>query len=170
MVLQIRILSNEDAHFMRTLEISPKENFHRLHQALQEMLKNNPAQMAKFHLADEEWDPFKEVEVDDSQTVETDDDLQGKHIGKYLKQDGDKVIYEFDLQAHRSLFLEVARLVKGKRKAPVFTQSLGTPPPPFIDKKKKQRRKPIEEDPLDPFDTGEFDDYTELFGDIDEFY
>jgi len=166
MVLQIRILSNENAHFMRTLEISQKEDFLHLHHTLQEMLGNEPAQMAKFHLADEEWDPYLGVEVDDSHS-DSEKNLH-EEIGKFLKQEGDKIIYEFDLLHHRYLFMELACKLKGKCKAPLFTESIGLPP--TTNPSQKKITKSREEELPDALDSGEFEDYTELFGDIEDIF
>lgn len=131
-VLCFRMITNEDKKFFREIEIEGNNTFFDLHDAIQNEVGFDKAQLASFFITDEKWQKKHEISLLEMKggkgdiPLIMDETIIADHI-KELKQ---KLIYVFDFFSGRAFFLEFID-IKDKirhKKYPMCSNGFGEPP------------------------------------------
>lgn len=170
MIFTFRLISNEQENFVRDFEIKHDQTFYDLHVAIQENLHYDKSQIASFFICNEKWEKEQEItlfelsEEEASRVIVMD----AAHIGEFIKEKKQKLLYVFDVFNERSFYIEVADIHKKDQnlKYPVCTHAKGSAPQQIIMdqifmNKNLSENFEISEPPLDDeyLDEGNFDDY-----------
>ncbi|MDR2963958.1 MAG: plasmid pRiA4b ORF-3 family protein [Bacteroidales bacterium] len=131
MIYKLRVISDENELFSRTIEISETDTFLSLHLAIQDACDYDSMQMASFFVSNEDWDKEQEITLMDMNDEETKTLAMDKAIlNEYISKVDDKLIYQFDFLGDRAMFVTLTGVVAEKSgvKYPVCTHSIGNPP------------------------------------------
>jgi len=175
MIFKFRIISDENETFLRTIEISEKDSFLSLHNAIQASCKYDNTQMASFFISNNDWDKLEEITLFDMM----DDSIKTVPMNKailhdYAKAIEDKIIYSFDFFADRSLFLTLMEIKKEDPKVtyPICSHSTGNPPLQLLNDEDEfsQMFNDLETgEDMSEFDDFEDEESKEDFDEFDEF-
>ncbi|MDR0940754.1 MAG: plasmid pRiA4b ORF-3 family protein, partial [Bacteroidales bacterium] len=115
MMYKLRIISDENELFVRTIEISETDTFLSLHNAIQQACDYDESQMASFFISNDDWDKLQEITLmdmcdEETKTLAMDSTILNEHI----KQVDDKLIYVFDFFADRAMVITLTDIVKEK--------------------------------------------------------
>lgn len=131
MIYKLRIISDENELFTRTIEISENDTFLSLHKAIQDACDYDSAHMASFFVSDDDWDKLQQITLmdmhdEDLKTLAMDTEPLNQHI----TQAGDKLIYVFDFFGDRALFITLTDIAKEKAKVeyPICSHEIGNAP------------------------------------------
>ena len=131
MIYKLRIISDENELFARTIEISENDTFLSLHKAIQDACDYNNAQIASFFVSDDDWDKLQQITPmdmcdEDTKTLPMEKEVLNQHITKV----DDKLIYQFDFLGDRALFITLTDIVKPKAKVeyPICSHEIGNAP------------------------------------------
>lgn len=173
MIFKLRIISDKVEQFVLHIDADANNTFYQLHESIQEECNYDPSQLATFFLVDEEWDKSLEIKMFSSKSdhsLVTDRLLMKKtKLGEVLKEIEDKLLYVFDLNNQKSLFIELIEMEMEKTmNAPVITLSKGIAPVQILDKNNGDNLI-VNVDPelQNVFeDLGELDDLNEIYGEM----
>jgi len=176
------MISNEDKKFFRDIDIEEGSTFFDLHDAIQDELGFDKAQLASFFITDDKWQKKHEISLLDMKGGKADDPLimDETIISEHIKELKQKLIYVFDFFSGRAFFLEFVEEKEKIRhkKYPHCSNGFGESPSQikFDRGGKKSNNLFEEEEPIDDedFDEDELDfdgelDKEEGEGDNDEF-
>lgn len=131
MIFKFRIISDENETFLRTIEISEKDSFLNLHQAILAACKYDGSQMTSFFVSNNDWEKLQEITLMDMMDDSTHTVPMNKaKIGDYVHAIDDKLIYVFDFFGDRALFCTLMEIKKEdtKQTYPYCSHSTGNPP------------------------------------------
>lgn len=110
------------------IDADAKNTFSELHEAIQYEFKYDRSELASFFLADEEWDKGQEIMMFHFKSPKQNHSLMMKNtaLGDYLNKKEDKLIYVFDVNNQKSLYIELNEIVMEKElSAPIVTYNRG---------------------------------------------
>ena len=173
MVFQFRIISDKVEDFVLHIDADARNTFFELHEAIQDVCKYDPSELATFYMADEEWDKGFEIMMfnnapDKKLPVLT---MKDTALGDYLKQKDDKLIYVFDIIDQKSLYIELIEIVMEKKlNSPEVTFNRGTAPAQLATKHHDTDLLIDEDSELQKIftDFGELEDLNMIYGEIGE--
>lgn len=171
-ILCFRMISNEDKKFFRDINIEDSSTFFDLHDAIQDEVGFDKAQLASFFITDEKWQKKYEISLLDMKGGKGDDPLimDETIIADHIKELKQRLIYVFDFFSGRAFFLEFVEEKEKIRhkKYPNCSNGLGDPPAQikFERSGKKSNILFEEEEPANDEDFDE--DELDLDGEIDE--
>ncbi len=169
MIYIFKITINENSGFIRLIEIDPENTFSTFHSIIQQNLNFDSDQLASFFIVDESWDKRIEVTMIDMGSngipVFT---MKKTKIKDLVKKKGQKLLYIFDFLNDRSFYIELTEISmekilnepkvayqQGKAPKQVLTEDVE-----LIDATDRV---------FDSYhDYGDLDDYTEIFGEMDD--
>ena len=135
MLLQFRMLSDEDDNFLRDYLLPPSMTLADLHAFISDDLKYEKENMASFFLSDKEWNRLAEytymdmgIEDNDPNTPKpmTNLTLAEAILGNY-----NRLIYQFDVMGDRALYLELIDAQRDKDGDPQVMLANGEAPDQF---------------------------------------
>ncbi len=173
MIFHFRIISQEIKNFQLEVELSAKHTFFDFHSIIQKSLGYESHQLASFFISDQRGIKEKEISMLDL----------GMNGGAYLIMQktilpdlihsiGQKLIYTFDFVNDRSLLIELTDIIMEKNLSePLVTLKQGDTPQQVlgddVDVIDQESTDLQEEKVYSLF--GELEDYTEIFGEMDDF-
>lgn len=135
MIFQFRILSDENDAFVRDYRILYNATLLDLHNHICADLRFDPHAMASFFESDRQWNKLSEYTLMDMGIEEEGaaQIMSGVALNHLISENGDRLIYTFDIFGDRSLYLEMVGAHKSEDGAeyPCTTRSNGNPPAQF---------------------------------------
>ena len=160
MIFKFRILSDENDHFVRDIEVGYDMNLFELHGFICKTVDFDSKEIASFFLADRNWERGREFTLIDMGEEENDDlpvAMESVSLGQIVHKHGERLIYMFDFMSERALFMELTGSDKADpaAKYPRIVHSEGDAPDQF--------------DPDALIGSGSiFDDAMDEFGDFED--
>ncbi len=116
MIVYFRLLSAEADDFVREIAIDNNASFADLHLFIQQLLNYDATQMASFFTTDGDWQKETEVTLFDMGLNEADNLLvmQDTQLASLIMEEGQRLLYVFDLFSERAFFMEVFHLTEGE--------------------------------------------------------
>ena len=173
MLFKLSIRSDIAENFVLYLEADANNTFYQLHEAIGEECNYDTSQLAAFFLADEEWDKSIEIKMFAAKSLQKASSeeflMKDTRLGQIIKEVEDKLIYVFDINNQKSLYIELNEIEMEKTiNAPVITLSKGIAPVQILNKSNDVDF--IETDDLDSQnvfeDLGELEDLNEIYGEM----
>lgn len=109
MILQFRMLSDENDNFVRDFEIMYDTTLLDFHHFILESLEYEDC-MASFFTADSHWQPLREftaVDMGESDDPEAPVPMEKLLVAQVLRNNRDRLIYQFDMLTERAYYLEL---------------------------------------------------------------
>jgi hypothetical protein len=171
MIYQFKITSPESRNFHLEMETDSTHTFFDFHKNLQAIAEFEPYQLASFFIPDRNGKKQLEVSLLDLGLNEGAYFIMQKtHLSEWIKSPDQQLIYTYDLINDRSLNIELTDIVMERNlMEPVVTLKKGDAPVQFFgeDQFEPESVKIQEEEIL--MDFGILDDYTELYGEMEDF-
>jgi hypothetical protein len=173
MIFKFRIISDRVEDFALHIEADAKNTFSDLHEAIQDECKYDPSELASFFLADEEWDKGQEIMMFRLKSPKQNHSLMMKNtaLGDYLKEKKDKLIYVFDANYQKSLYIELNDIVMEKElSTPIVTYNRGIASVPNTSNRYNADLLADQNSELQNVftDFGELEDLNMIYGEIGE--
>lgn len=150
MIYKLRIISDENELFVRTIEISENDTFLSLHNAIQQSCDYDNSQMASFFVSNNDWDKLQEITLMDMNDEETKTlAMENTVVKDQISQVDDKLIYVFDFFADRAMAITLTDVLDEKSGVnyPICSHSIGNAPLQLMHDE---------------------DEFTEMFNDLEE--
>jgi hypothetical protein len=171
MIYHFKITSQESSDFLMEVEADDKQSFFELNELIQKSLGFESHQLASFFISDKNWRKLKEISMLDL-GIEGGAyfAMQKTKLSDLIKSKDQKLIYTFDFFNDRSFYLELTGIVMGKTlNEPFVTLREGdTPVQIFGEDFVELKSSNLQEQEVF-MDFGEVDDYTELYGEMEDF-
>jgi hypothetical protein len=167
------MVSDKVEDFVLYIEADARNTFFELHEAIQEGCRYDTSELAAFFLADEEWDKGLEIMMFDDKSLKQHPALLMKYtaLGDYLKEREDKLIYIFDIINHKSLYIELAKIImEDKLSTPIVTYNRGSAPVQSTSNRYNTDLLADQDSELQNVftDFGELEDLNMIYGEIGE--
>ncbi len=173
MIYQFQIISQESKDFKLEVKLSKQHTFFDFHSIIQKSLGYESHQLASFFISDRKGIKEKEISLLDmgingaAYFI-----MQKTHIADLINNKGQKLIYTFDFLNDRSLLIELIEVVMEKNLSePMVTLKKGETPLQVLGEDIElidQDFPELNDDKVYSY-FGELEDYTEIFGEMDEF-
>lgn len=173
MIFHFQIISQEIKNFQLEVELSTKNTFFDFHSIIQKSLGYESHQLASFFIPDLRGLKEKEISMLDlgmnggAYLI-----MQKTILSELIHAKGQKLIYTFDFVNDRSLLIELTDIIMEKNLSePLVTLKLGETPQQVLGDDVEV----IDQESLDLHEEkayslfGELEDYTEIFGEMDDF-
>jgi hypothetical protein len=173
MIYQFQIISQESKDFRLEIKLSKQHTFFDFHSIIQKSLGYESHQLASFFIADRKGIKEREISLlDMGINGAAFFIMQKTHISDLINNIGQKLIYTFDFLNDRSLLIELIEIVMDKNLSePMVILKKGETPLQvlgedieLIDKDSSE----FNDDKIYSY-FGELEDYTEIFGEMDDF-
>ncbi len=165
MVFKLRMINDEDDNFVRDYEVLYSMTLLDFHYTICDDLQYDPGNMVSFFAADRQWRKLQEftlVDVGEGTNPEQPPIPMGEvTLGQILRNNNDRLIYQFDLFEDRAMFLELMATTRSQEGMvyPRVAFANGAPPDQF-DPEASPRNQSIFEEAMDDFsDFGGDDQY-----------
>ncbi|HKJ78218.1 MAG TPA: hypothetical protein VKA10_01730 [Prolixibacteraceae bacterium] len=171
MIYQFKITSQESFNFTIEIEADGKHTFYDLHKLIQKNLGFESHQLASFFISDGNWRKLKEISMlDIGMGASAYHIMQKTKLADLINQATQKLIYTFDFFNDRSLFIELTgKIMEKNLNEPLVTQRKGDTPVQILGEHFiEQESANLQEEEVF-MDFGEVDDYTELYGEMEDF-
>ena len=136
MIFNFRLVSDEVNNFKREIKIDARATFLDLQNAICDAVGFRKDELSSFFICDNDWKKEKEIAVEDIDS-RSDQDVYLMDeciLEDYIDDEGQKLLYTFDYDRDRSLFIDMNELITGKElRDPVCTLSAGKAPAQFIE-------------------------------------
>lgn len=173
MIFHFQILSQEHRNFQLEIELSARHTFFDFHAIIQKSLGYESHQLASFFISDNKGLKEKEVSLLDlGMNGAAYFIMQKTSLSDLIHNKGQKLVYTFDFLNDRSLIIELTDIIMEKNLSePLVTLKLGDTPQQVlgdvvdvIDQESVDFQEEKEQILF-----GELEDYTEIFGEMDDF-
>ncbi len=171
MIYKFQIVSQESQNFRLEVALDEKHSFFDFHTIIQKSVGFESHQLASFFISNRRWKKLVEISMLDlGINGAAFFIMQKTRLRDLLNEKGQQLIYTFDFLNDRSFFIELTGIIMEKNlNEPFVTLKQGDAPvqvlgEDFID----QAPGELQEEEV-YMDFGELDDYTEIFGEMDDF-
>ena len=170
MIYIFKITTNENPEFIRLIEINPEDMFSVFHSIIQESSNFDSDQLASFFIADERWAKRIEVTLLDMGNNGIPSYTMTKtKIKDLIKTKGQKLLYVFDFFNERSYYVELTGISMDKNlNEPQIAYQKGKAPTQILTEDVEMIDAPDIRLFESYHDYGDLDDYTEIFGEMDD--
>lgn len=173
MIYHFQIGSDEFKEFRLEVRLSGQHTFFDFHSIIQKSLGYESHQLASFFISDQRGIKEKEISLlDMGINGAAFFIMQKTQIENFINRKGQKLIYTFDFLNDRSLLIELIEIFMGKNLSePMVMLKKGETPPQILGEDVDL----IDQDSSEFADDkvysyfGELEDYTEIFGEMDDF-
>ncbi len=171
MIYHFKIVSQESLLFRLEVALDAKHSFFDFHTIIQKSVGFESHQLASFFVSDLRWKKLVEISMLDlgingaAYYI-----MQKTRLSDLLHDQGQQLIYTFDFLNDRSFLIELTGIVMEKKlMEPFVTLKLGDAPVQVLGEEieLEEQLELMQEEVF--VDFGELDDYTELFGEMDDF-
>lgn len=171
MIFKFRLISDEAEGFFRDIEISGKQSFDELSQAILACTRYQPGEMSSFFLTAENWEKELEITQIDMGCEEC-LCMKGTTISQTGMKPGQKLLYVFDQLNERMFFMECVDQHPPKEDIvyPVCVNAAGKPPPQHVEGVDLNTIPPDVDDYSDDFANDDFDDLRDDYEGYDDEY
>jgi len=170
MIFKFQIVSQESQNFLLEVALDDKHSFFDFHTIIQKSVGFESHQLASFFVSDKRWKKLVEISMLDlGINGAAFFIMQKTRIGDLLHNEGQQLLYTFDFENDRSFLIELTGIIMEKNlNEPLVTLKQGEAPVQVLG----EDVTPLEQLELHEevyMDFGELDDYTEIFGEMDDF-
>lgn len=171
MIFTFQIISQESQSFLLEVALDEKHSFFDFHKIIQKSVGFESHQLASFFVSDKRWKKLVEISMLDlGINGAAFFIMQKTKLYDLLSEEGQKLIYTFDFLNDRSFLIELTGIIMEKNlNEPLVTLKQGDAPVQVLG----EDVTPAEPSNLNQdevyMDFGELDDYTEIFGEMDDF-
>ena len=171
MIYHFQISSQESQKFRLDVKLDEHHSFFDFHTLIQKSLGFESHQLASFFISDKKWLKLKEVSMLDFGVNGAAFFIMQKtklvDLVDSLKQ---KLLYTFDFLNDRSFLIELTGIIMEKSlNEPLVTLKQGDPPVQVLGEEVIEQEPVVNVEDEGYMDFGELDDYTEIFGEMDDF-
>lgn len=171
MIYHFQISSQESQNFRLEVKLNATSSFFDFHSIIQKSLGYESHQLASFFISDKKWMKLKEISMLDlGINGAAFYIMQKTSLADLIKTLNQKLIYTFDFLNDRSFFIELTGIIMEKNLTePVVALKLGNTPVQVLGEEviDQEPETLVEEEVF--MDFGELDDYTEIYGEMDDF-
>ncbi len=173
MIFHFEILSQEQKNFKLEVELAEIHSFFDFHSIIQKSLGYESHQLASFFIADKKGIKEKEISMLDlGMNGGAYYIMQKTSLSKLIYSKGQKLIYTFDFLNDRSLIIELTDIIMEKNLSePLVTLKLGDTPQQVLGEDVEiidQESNDLQDDKTSLL-FAELEDYTEIYGEMDDF-
>jgi hypothetical protein len=171
MVYKFQIVSQESQDFLLEVALDEKHSFFDFHSIIQKSVGFESHQLASFFVSDKRWKKLVEISMLDlGINGAAFFIMQKSRLCDLLKNKGQQLIYTFDFLNDRSFFIELTEIIMEKHlNEPFVTLKRGDAPEQVLGEEiTEMEYAPLQEEEVF-MDFGELDDYTEIYGEMDDF-
>jgi len=172
MIYHFKIISQESKNFKLEVELADNHSFFDFHTIIQKSLGYESHQLASFFISDTKWLKIKEISMLDlGMNGAAYFIMQKTRLQDLIHSKDQKLIYTFDFLNDRSLFIELTEIIMEKNlREPLVTSKIGDTPVQVLGEElEAQSAVNVLEEEEVYMDFGELEDYTEIFGEMDDF-
>jgi len=170
MIFKFQIVSQESQNFLLEVALDEKHSFFDFHSIIQKSVGFESHQLASFFVSDKRWKKLVEISMLDlGINGAAFFIMQKTKLNDLLEEEGQKLIYTFDFLNDRSFLIELTGIIMEKNlNEPLVTLKLGDTPVQVLGEEVSvDEQTELQEEVY--MDFGELDDYTEIFGEMDDF-
>lgn len=171
MIFHFQIISQESKNFLLEVELADNHTFADFHSIIQKSLDYESHQLASFFISDKKWLKIKEISMLDLGINGAAYFIMHKtRLLDLIHSKGQKLIYTFDFLNDRSLFIELTEIIMEKNlNEPLVTSKTGDTPVQILGEEIEEKATVdvLEQEVF--MDFGELEDYTRIFGEMDDF-
>ena len=171
MIYKFKIVSQESQNFLLEVALDNKQSFFDFHAIIQKSVGFESHQLASFFVSDMRWKKLVEISMLDlgingaAYFI-----MQKTKLSDLLHSRGQQLIYTFDFLNDRSFLIELTEIIMEKNlNEPFVTLKQGDAPVQVIGDDVNPQEQPELQQEEVYMDFGELDDYTEIFGEMDDF-
>jgi len=171
MIYTFKIVSQESQNFLLEVALDNKQSFFDFHSIIQKSVGFESHQLASFFVSDKRWRKLVEISMLDlgingaAYFI-----MQKTKLSDLLHTAGQQLIYTFDFLNDRSFLIELTGIIMEKNlNEPLVTLKLGEAPVQVLGDEVNPQEQPELQQEEVYMDFGELDDYTEIFGEMDDF-
>ncbi len=171
MIYKFKIVSQESQNFRLEVALDENHTFFEFHSLLQKSVGFESHQLASFFISGERWKKLVEISMLDlgingaAYFI-----MQKTKLGDLLQKEGQQLIYTFDFMNDRSFFIELTGIIMEKNLIePFVALKQGDTPVQVLGEELVDEEQGILQEEEVYMDFGELDDYTEIFGEMDDF-
>lgn len=173
MIFHFLIVSQEHKNFRLEVELTENQTFFDFHSIIQKSLGYESHQLASFFISDRRGLKEKEISMLDlGMNGGVYYIMQKSNLSALIHSKGQKLIYTFDFLNDRSLLIELTDIIMEKNLSePLVTLKLGDTPQQVLGEDVDvidQESIDLQEEKANML-FGELEDYTEIFGEMDDF-
>lgn len=169
MLLQFRMLSDEDDNFLRDYQIPYDMSLLDFHRFICRDLGYDPENMTSFFASDREWAKLREftlVDMGISDDPQAPAAMETTRLNEVIHRLHDRLIYQFDMLEDRSLYFEL--MAAQQEEGPANVMLAHGEAPDQFDPEDSPVNRSIFDEAMSDFD--EVDDYSsEEYGEDEEF-
>lgn len=171
MIYKFQIISQESQNFHLEVALDAKHSFFDFHSIIQKSVGFESHQLASFFISGEKWKKLVEISMLDlGINGAAFYIMQKTKLADLLNTKGQQLIYTFDFLNDRSFFIELTELIMEKNlNEPFVTLKQGDAPVQVLGEEIKNQDQGMLQKEEVYMDFGELDDYTEIFGEMDDF-
>jgi hypothetical protein len=171
MIYTFKIVSQESQNFRLEVSLDNKQSFFDFHSIIQKSVGFESHQLASFFVSDKRWRKLVEISMLDlgingaAYFI-----MQKTKLSDLLHTAGQQLIYTFDFLNDRSFLIELTGIIMEKNlNEPLVTLKQGEAPVQVLGDEVNPQEQPELQQEEVYMDFGELDDYTEIFGEMDDF-
>ena len=173
MVYEFKITSIEKPNFVRVIEMDGEYNFADFHWSIQKCCQYNSDQLASFFLASDKWGKQTEITFLDYGVTWNQTKIMGKtKLRDILFNTEQRLLYIFDFFNDRSFYIELTEIHMEKNlQENKVTYQQGDAPAQVLEEEAEGQQVTNSFELDDKYhDYGDLDDYTEIFGEMEDLY
>ena len=171
MIYKFQIVSQESQNFRLEVALDDKHSFFEFHTIIQKSVGFESHQLASFFISDQRWKKLVEISMLDlGINGAAFFIMQKTRLKDLLHTLGQQLIYTFDFLNDRSFFIELTGIIMEKNlNEPFVALKQGDAPVQVLGEESIEQEQGILQEEEVYMDFGELDDYTEIFGEMDDF-
>ncbi len=171
MIYQFQIVSQESQNFRLEVALDEKHSFFDFHSIIQKSVGFESHQLASFFVSNNRWRKLVEISMLDlGINGAAFYIMQKTKLCDLLQNVGQQLIYTFDFLNDRSFFIELTGIIMERNlNEPLVALKQGDAPVQVLGEEKVEIETGSLQEEEVYMDFGELDDYTEIFGEMDDF-
>jgi hypothetical protein len=170
MIYHFKILSQESLNFKLEVELDENHTFFDFHTLIQKCVGYESHQLASFFISNTRWKKLREISMLDlGVNGSAFFIMQKTKLNELIQSAEQKLIYTFDFLNDRSYFIELTGIIMEKNlNVPLVALKKGDVPVQVLGEEILEQELMLQEEEV-LMDFGELDDYTEIYGEMDDF-
>lgn len=130
MTYRLSFLSKEIDNFRLEIEAPSTATFLELNNLIINVLKYSKGEITSFFSCDDEWEPYQEITLVEMDLSSENDSyiMENTRLEEFLVDEGDKMMFVFDILNNRSLYLTLRETKPGSIDKPKCTKLTGQIP------------------------------------------
>jgi hypothetical protein len=171
MIFKFQIVSQESHNFLLEVALDENHSFFDFHTIIQKSVGFESHQLASFFVSDKRWKKLVEISMLDlGMNGAAYFIMQKTKLKDLIGSNGQQLIYTFDFMNDRSFLIELIGTTMEKNlNEPFVTLKQGDAPVQVLGEETIEQEPATLQEEEVYMDFGELDDYTEIFGEMDDF-